>query len=216
MAWPVKAAARSDGSFSAPVTTSLRFGRTASSEAMLSELVTTVSRGTLTSARPADSLNSCRYRFGSPARKRLISTSERSAGFRLCSWLTPPILPDPAPLPSFVPQVDPWHVCATTITTCGLERAEMCHDLSLRDEGRRFGRTVPVAYTVADAVLDQLGEHGVRVCFGIPGVHNLPFWGLAILCVDDAEVRALLPHVSRPIVTYGLSSDADLVATEVA
>ena len=33
-----------------------------------------------------------------------------------------------------------------------------------------------MAYTVADAVLDQLGEHGVRVCFGIPGVHNLPFW----------------------------------------
>ena len=30
--------------------------------------------------------------------------------------------------------------------------------------------------TVADALLDQLAAHGVRVCFGIPGVHNLPLW----------------------------------------
>ena len=30
--------------------------------------------------------------------------------------------------------------------------------------------------TVGDAVLDQLADHGVRVCFGVPGVHNLPFW----------------------------------------
>ena len=33
-----------------------------------------------------------------------------------------------------------------------------------------------MTFTVADALLDQLGEHGVRVCFGVPGVHNLPFW----------------------------------------
>jgi thiamine pyrophosphate-dependent acetolactate synthase large subunit-like protein len=30
--------------------------------------------------------------------------------------------------------------------------------------------------SVGDALLDQLGELGVRVCFGVPGVHNLPFW----------------------------------------
>ena len=33
-----------------------------------------------------------------------------------------------------------------------------------------------MAPTVGDALLDQLGDHGVLVCFGIPGVHNLPFW----------------------------------------
>jgi thiamine pyrophosphate-dependent acetolactate synthase large subunit-like protein len=33
--------------------------------------------------------------------------------------------------------------------------------------------------TVADALLDQLAAHGVRVCFGIPGVHNLPIWNSA-------------------------------------
>jgi acetolactate synthase-1/2/3 large subunit len=34
----------------------------------------------------------------------------------------------------------------------------------------------PGATTVADVLLDQLADHGVTVCFGIPGVHNLPLW----------------------------------------
>ena len=33
-----------------------------------------------------------------------------------------------------------------------------------------------MATTVADALLDGLAAHGVEVCFGVPGVHNLPFW----------------------------------------
>ncbi|APE32417.1 UDP-N-acetylmuramate--L-alanine ligase [Halomonas aestuarii] len=40
-------------------------------------------------------------------------------------------------------------------------------------------------------------------------LHNLPFYGLAILCIDDAHVRGLLDQVSRQFVTYGFSEDAD-------
>lgn len=40
-------------------------------------------------------------------------------------------------------------------------------------------------------------------------LHRLPFYGLAVLCVDDPIVREILPHISRPILTYGLSADAD-------
>lgn len=40
-------------------------------------------------------------------------------------------------------------------------------------------------------------------------LHRLPFYGLAVVCIDDPVVRDLLPRVSRPIVTYGLSPDAD-------
>lgn len=36
--------------------------------------------------------------------------------------------------------------------------------------------SAPGATTVADVLLDQLADHGVTVCFGIPGVHNLPLW----------------------------------------
>jgi len=46
-------------------------------------------------------------------------------------------------------------------------------------------------------------------------LHNLPFYGLAVLCLDDREVAAVLPRVSRPIVTYGIDSAADVRATSV-
>lgn len=40
-------------------------------------------------------------------------------------------------------------------------------------------------------------------------LHRLPFYGLAVLCIDDKIVRETIPKLSRPVVTYGLSSDAD-------
>jgi UDP-N-acetylmuramate--alanine ligase len=46
-------------------------------------------------------------------------------------------------------------------------------------------------------------------------LHNLPFYGLAVLCVDDPVVRELLPEVRKPVRTYGLSEDADVRATDV-
>ncbi|WP_110685347.1 UDP-N-acetylmuramate--L-alanine ligase [Salinicola aestuarinus] len=40
-------------------------------------------------------------------------------------------------------------------------------------------------------------------------LHNLPFYGRAVLCLDDDNVRELLPRVQRHFVTYGFSEDAD-------
>lgn len=40
-------------------------------------------------------------------------------------------------------------------------------------------------------------------------LHNLPFYGLAVLCLDDDNVRGLLPRVQRQFVTYGFAEDAD-------
>jgi UDP-N-acetylmuramate--alanine ligase len=45
---------------------------------------------------------------------------------------------------------------------------------------------------------------------------RLPFYGVAVLCIDDANVRAILPAITKPIVTYGLAADARLRATDVA
>jgi UDP-N-acetylmuramate--alanine ligase len=44
---------------------------------------------------------------------------------------------------------------------------------------------------------------------------NLPFYGAAVVCLDDPNVKAVLPRIDRKIITYGLSSDADVRATEV-
>ncbi|MFC0668293.1 UDP-N-acetylmuramate--L-alanine ligase [Azotobacter chroococcum] len=46
-------------------------------------------------------------------------------------------------------------------------------------------------------------------------LHNLPFYGLAVLCVDDPVVRETLPQVARPTITYGLSEDADVRAIDI-
>lgn len=43
-------------------------------------------------------------------------------------------------------------------------------------------------------------------------LHHLPFYGLAVLCVDDPVVRSILADVGRPIVTYGIDQDADFRA----
>jgi UDP-N-acetylmuramate--alanine ligase len=41
-------------------------------------------------------------------------------------------------------------------------------------------------------------------------LHNLPFYGLALLCTDDPHVQSILPLVARPIVGYGLGEGADV------
>jgi len=46
-------------------------------------------------------------------------------------------------------------------------------------------------------------------------LQNLPFYGSAVLCADDANVREIMPSVSKPIVTYGLREDAMVRATDV-
>jgi UDP-N-acetylmuramate--alanine ligase len=46
-------------------------------------------------------------------------------------------------------------------------------------------------------------------------LHNLPFYGLAVLCADDAHVRDILPRVGRPIVTYGIEGTADVRALAI-
>ncbi len=46
-------------------------------------------------------------------------------------------------------------------------------------------------------------------------LHNLPFYGLAVLCFDDPEVRALVPDLSRRFLSYGLEEGADFRATEI-
>ncbi len=46
-------------------------------------------------------------------------------------------------------------------------------------------------------------------------LQNLPFYGSAILCSDDAPVREIMPFVSKPIVTYGFNKDAMVRAEDV-
>jgi UDP-N-acetylmuramate--alanine ligase len=46
-------------------------------------------------------------------------------------------------------------------------------------------------------------------------LHNLPFYGLAVLCLDDPQVRSILQAVPRPYLTYGFAEGADIRAVQV-
>lgn len=46
-------------------------------------------------------------------------------------------------------------------------------------------------------------------------LQQLPFWGMAVVCIDDENVREILPRVTKPVTTYGLSEDANIRASNV-
>ncbi|MGI9333945.1 MAG: UDP-N-acetylmuramate--L-alanine ligase [Gammaproteobacteria bacterium] len=77
----------------------------------------------------------------------------------------------------------------------------------------------PVMAVVTNIDADHMGTYGgefaqLRRAF-LEFLHNLPFYGLAVLCREDAEVEALLPLVAKPVFTYGFGRKADLRATHV-
>ncbi len=45
---------------------------------------------------------------------------------------------------------------------------------------------------------------------------RLPFYGVAVLCIDDPNVREILPAITKPIVTYGMAADARIRATAIS
>ena len=46
-------------------------------------------------------------------------------------------------------------------------------------------------------------------------LHHLPFYGLAIVCVDNEEVRNLLSEITRPVLRYGIEQDAEVCASNI-
>ncbi len=77
----------------------------------------------------------------------------------------------------------------------------------------------PVFAVVTNIDADHLGTYDgdfekLRQTF-MEFLHHLPFYGLAVMCVDDPEVRRLLPEVTRPIRTYGFSEDAEVRASHL-
>ena len=47
-------------------------------------------------------------------------------------------------------------------------------------------------------------------------VHNLPFYGAAVICADDPDVAAILPRINRPVHSFGFAGDADFRITNFA
>jgi UDP-N-acetylmuramate--alanine ligase len=46
-------------------------------------------------------------------------------------------------------------------------------------------------------------------------LQQIPFWGMAVMCLDDANVREILPRVTRPVTTYGTHEEASIRAEDI-
>jgi UDP-N-acetylmuramate--alanine ligase len=76
-----------------------------------------------------------------------------------------------------------------------------------------------VLAVVTNIDADHMDTYGhdlarLRAAF-VEFLHRMPFYGAAVVCTDDAGVRAIVPDLSRPVVSYGLGSDAQVRAVDV-
>lgn len=77
----------------------------------------------------------------------------------------------------------------------------------------------PILEVITNIDRDHLGSYEndfSRLCAAFSEfVHHLPFYGVAVVCLDDPIVAELLPSLSRTVLTYGLTPEADVSASNV-
>jgi len=78
----------------------------------------------------------------------------------------------------------------------------------------------PVISVITNIDADHMETYGhdfgkLRQAF-VDFIHRLPFYGVAVLCRDDPNVREILPRIAKQVVTYGLDADANIRAENVA
>lgn len=77
----------------------------------------------------------------------------------------------------------------------------------------------PMLAVVTNIDADHLGNYAGNfsqlVDTFIEFLHHLPFYGLAVVCIDDPQVRRILSQIGRPLLTYGFQSDCDLQVTKI-
>ncbi|KMY86739.1 UDP-N-acetylmuramate-alanine ligase [Candidatus Paraburkholderia calva] len=82
-----------------------------------------------------------------------------------------------------------------------------------------FLNLFPVVEVITNIDADHMDTYGhdfarLKQAF-IEFTHRLPFYGIAVLCVDDPNVREILPFVSKPIIRYGLGAEAEVRGVNV-
>ena len=82
-----------------------------------------------------------------------------------------------------------------------------------------FLSLLPVLSVVTNIDADHMDTYGhdfgrLKSAF-IEFLHRMPFYGAAVVCVDDPAIRDILPQIARPITSYGVSEDAQVRAVKV-
>lgn len=82
-----------------------------------------------------------------------------------------------------------------------------------------FLHLTPMISVVTNIEADHMHTYGgdfskLKQTF-VDFLHNLPFYGAAVMCVDDPVIRDIIPSISRAVLTYGVSEDADYRAINI-
>ena len=79
-----------------------------------------------------------------------------------------------------------------------------------------YAPVVAVVTTIDREHLDQYASLEEIQSVFVEFVNRVPFYGAAIVCLDEPNVQAIIPNVKRPIITYGTSTQADLVISDIS
>lgn len=119
--------------------------------------------------------------------------------------------------------LDPTVVVGGRVGTMGGSNARVGHSdflLVESDESdRSFLKLAPILVVVTNIDREHLDCYtsldDIRGAF-TEFVNKVPFYGAAIVCLDDENVQSIMPAIKRRMITYGTSAQAELQATEVA
>jgi UDP-N-acetylmuramate--alanine ligase len=119
--------------------------------------------------------------------------------------------------------LDPTVVVGGRVGTMGGSNARVGHSDFLVVESDEsdgsFLKLAPIVAVVTNIDREHLDHYpsldAIRAAF-IEFVNKVPFYGAAIVCLDDANVQSILPSIRRRTITYGTSAQADVEATGIA
>ena len=119
-------------------------------------------------------------------------------------------------------QLDPTFVIGGKLTSAGANARLGTGDFIVAEADESdasFLNLLPVMEVITNIDADHMEtyQHSMprlKQAF-VQFTQRMPFYGIAILCVDDANVRDMLPFVSQSVLKYGLSEDADVMAHDV-
>ena len=82
-----------------------------------------------------------------------------------------------------------------------------------------FLNLLPVMAVITNIDEDHMETYGhdfqkLKSSF-VEFLHRMPFYGAAIVCVDDPAVREIIPSIARPVITYGLAEEAQIRAVDI-
>ena len=118
--------------------------------------------------------------------------------------------------------LDPTYVIGGKLNSAGhnAKLGESKYLIAEADESdASFLHLLPTIAVITNIEADHLdayaGDFSLMKKAYLDFLHNLPFYGLAVLCGDDANVRELIPNLARKYITYGLHADNDYQLVDI-